>query len=164
MGRFRQCQALCPIFSSDCHNRAFINLIAAPCTLAGNISSKSNLTQQDPSDLSTSQSLQTYYFRDETINRNWISQAFRKLELLQKCFQHPPSFHLRWLHLESAELFCRVLLHPVIVKLKSAPYYRFPELTSSCYRASSAPPRTSSFSMATLAEPFHPSCLKSTTS
>lgn len=164
MGRFRQCQALCPIFSSDWHNRAFINLIAAPCTLAGNISSKSNLTQQDPSDLSTSQSLQTYYFRDETINRNWISQAFGKLELLQKCFQLPPSFHLRWLHLESAELFCRVLLHAVIVKLKSAPYYCFPELTSSCYRASSAPPRTSSFSMAILAEPFHPSCLKSITS
>jgi len=122
---------------------------------AGNISSKSNLTQQDPSDLSTSQSLKTYYFRDETIHRDQMSGAFGKLELLQRCFQLPPSFHLRWLHLESAELFHRVLLHPVIVKPKSAPYYCFPELSSSCSRVSSAPPRTTSYTMAILAEPFH---------
>lgn len=127
--------------------------------LAGNISSKSNLTQQDPSDLSTSQSLKTYYFRDETIHRDRMSQACGKTELLHKCFQLPPSFHLRWLHLESAELFCRVLFHPVIVKPKSAPNYCFPELPP-CTRGSSGPPHTSSFTMATLAEPFHPSCLK----
>lgn len=128
--------------------------------LAGNISSKSNLTQQDPSDLSTSQSLKTYNFRDETVHRDRMSQACGKTELLHKCFQLPPSFHLRWLHLESAELFCRVLFHPVIVKPKSAPNYCFPELPP-CTRASSGPPHTSSFTMATLAEPFHPSCLKS---
>lgn len=77
--------------------------------LAGNISSKNNLTQQDPSDLSTSQSLTTYYFRDETIHRDQMSQAFGKLEFLHKHFQFPPCSHLRWLYLESAELFCRFI-------------------------------------------------------
>ena len=90
-----------------------------------------------------------------------MSQALGKPELLHRHFQLPPSFHLRWLHLESAELFCRVLFHPVIVKPKSGPYYCFPELLSSCSRASSAPPHTSSFTTAILAEPFHPSCLNS---
>lgn len=61
---------------------------------------------------------------------------------------------------KSAELFCRVLFHPVTVKPKSAPYYCFPELPSSCSRASSAPPHTSPFIMAILAEP-DPSCQKS---
>lgn len=63
--------------------------------LAGNISSKSNLTQQDPSDLCTSQGLKTYYFRDETMRMDWTAQAFGKLELLHKCFltssNFPPS-------------------------------------------------------------------------
>lgn len=90
-----------------------------------------------------------------------MSQEFGKAELLHTHFQLPPSFHLRWLHLKSAELFCRLLFHPVIVKPKSTPYYCFPELPSSCSRAPSAPPHTSSFTMAILAEPFHPSCLKS---
>lgn len=53
---------------------------------------------------------------------------------------------------------CRALFHPVIVKPKSAPYYCFPELPSSC---SLAPLHTSPFTTATLAEPFHPSSLKS---
>lgn len=58
--------------------------------LVGNISSKNNLTQQDPSDLSTSQSLKTYYFRDETSHRDQMSQAFGKLEfpeLPPSCFR-----------------------------------------------------------------------------
>lgn len=50
--------------------------------LVGNISSKNSLTQQDLSDLSTSQSLKTYYFRDETIHGDQMTQAFGKLEFL----------------------------------------------------------------------------------
>lgn len=53
------------------------------------------------------------------------------------------------------------LFHPVIFKSKSALFYYFPELPPSCFRASSAPPHTCSFTMAILAEPFHPNCLKS---
>lgn len=80
--------------------------------LAGNISSKSNLTQQDPSDLCTSRGLKTYYFRDETMHMDWTVQAFGKLELLHKCFWLPPTFHLRGLCLEFAQLSSRVLFHP----------------------------------------------------
>lgn len=83
--------------------------------LAGNISSKSNLTQQDPSDLCTSQGLKTYYFRDETMHMDWTSQAFGKLELLHKCFWLPPTFHLRGLCLEFAHLLSRVLFRPSLL-------------------------------------------------
>lgn len=48
------------------------------------------------------------------------------------------------------------LFHPVIFKSKSALFYYFPELPPSCFRASSAPPHTCSFTMAILAEPFAP--------
>lgn len=124
--------------------------------LVGNISSKNNLTQQDPSNLSTSQNLKTYYFRDETVHRDQMSQAFGKLEFLHKHFQLSLHSHLRWLYLESAELFCRFIsschfqIYDSSVLLLSR---------ASCFRASFAPPHTCSFTMAILAEPFHPSCL-----
>lgn len=47
MGKFEQWQALCPIFSSDGHNRAFINLDAVLLYAGRKHSSKSNLSQQD---------------------------------------------------------------------------------------------------------------------
>lgn len=40
-------------------------------------------------------------------------------------------------------------------------FHYFPEPPPSCFRASSAPPHTCAFTMAILADPFHPSCLKS---